>query len=455
MTAPALVSWRSLSKLAKRVLRNVDVAMDVVPVLTEVLVVPRSVRRAVSDGVSRCVRYEIGHLYEGQKLTSVLEGAPNKPMRAAPDVRLPTPKAAVEPVCDEVMGLPKRVVLAVNDDDREPWSRRISPLDQRGESDPEPKPVCLARVLRLEADRENSDLSDAGDVLKRIPVQHSTGSLCASRLSCAIYRGQGGVVRGIALPPEEFLRVELSLPRVASELVPDEVSPSPFGAAQPASWDENPGYYLKALLARLIEEGHIVFVPQRHWSTSVSRTQPVAKGRPQKSFRPAKDGPEGAQSACPLPGADRAIIRSCPAKLLLNPDGCQTPALAWHFVPRRVARRNFFVKGSDPAPLMDARRRPPGCHQTSVVVQAQAIQPLLSGLQTPHPEAAAWLSERHPTALGAPLLVGAEGFEPPCDDNLDGQRAGTEHDGLEPLTRRLEAERARAVERAAKREKRR
>lgn len=57
--------------------------------------------------------------------------------------------------------------------------------------------------------------------------------------------------------------------------------------------------------------------------------------------------------------------------------------------------------------------------------------------------------------LEASPSVGAEGFEPSSDDSLGGKRAGDQQAALEPLTRRLEAERARSAKPFAKREKRR
>jgi hypothetical protein len=74
-----------------------------------------------------------------------MDGAADEPRTAASDIRLPTSEAAVETVCNQVLGLAEGIVLSVDHNQRESWLSWLTRLPHRIEERPgEQRPVSHA-----------------------------------------------------------------------------------------------------------------------------------------------------------------------------------------------------------------------------------------------------------------------------------------------------------------------
>src|ERR1700677_3226983 len=84
----------------------------------EVLVVPALGAFAFGHRVACCARHKVSHLDEGMQLALLENGSPDEPSLPTGDVWLTMGKGAIEAVSDELVGSPKRGVLAINDGQR-------------------------------------------------------------------------------------------------------------------------------------------------------------------------------------------------------------------------------------------------------------------------------------------------------------------------------------------------
>ncbi len=112
----------------------------------------------------------------------MMKRATQEPGLATVDIWLPSPEALVEPMRHQVMCLSKRVVLTVDDHNRQPGARCAWLGDESGVHHPEPEPVRLPRVLGSQPYGQDSYLRDARDVFQCVAIEQPSGSLCAAWL---------------------------------------------------------------------------------------------------------------------------------------------------------------------------------------------------------------------------------------------------------------------------------
>jgi len=195
------------------------------------------------------------------QLAVLVNGATNKPLIPATDVRLSSRESPVKPIRDKVLGISKRRVLPIDDNEGKPGSWRARPLNQGGIRHPKPEPVDLQWTVSGQAHGEHSDLAELRDVLQRVSIEQPSGGPGAQGSSTARQNPVLSMQRD-AIAPNEFPSFDLCATRPAPEMVSDEVPPAPLSRSKPAGWNQKSGDDLEAWFTGLIEERYIVLISE-------------------------------------------------------------------------------------------------------------------------------------------------------------------------------------------------
>jgi len=147
-------------------------------------------------------------------------------------------------------------------------------------------------MLCWESDGQNSDLFDCGYVLKRVPVNASSGRLGGERRPPFPEVGLLCVER-YPLASNQLTALDLHSTGLTAQTITNKVAPSTLGGAEPSSWYQDTSYDFQPFFPRLIEKRDVIFVLESRHAAEVSHFATI-------SIRPTELAGRTALSPLPL-----------------------------------------------------------------------------------------------------------------------------------------------------------